>query len=493
MRPLHDLDCPVAIAGSKSAPAPADEQAAATPTDIEARFIAEHGHRLAQMLRIDAFDIADRDAQIMAALKNENAPAPADEQPASAPIDTPTDREFALSAAICVHPKGVYGDEGGSMCCPITHTRDASFAPSPADEREAFEKVFPMPAHCQRIGHGRTAGYAPTEYGAWEASDFIRRWEGWQAARAASANETGAEGVEPMAVPAGWKLVRVNEHFDALIAALERAESKGYLPETMREEWENFAYDENVTASPPPAQAAEPVAQWQSRLKDRSSPVVDHWVNISPDGAKTLMEKYANVYEVRALYAAPQPPEPADAREGLAAIQAALREIDPKWTERGEFGVKPHEQIIAAIRDLAAPQPPAQADAREGLTDEQRTMVRTALAAAKQFIANGVELGFIRMPDTDCPDPAHSTPKLIDGALALLDAHPGRPEPRAEVTDSARLDWIAHHGISLRQDPDTKRWFLVAPYHTKIECVDDHTRFESARAAIDAARAGEAS
>lgn len=58
------------------------------------------------------------------------------QQPAAAPIDTPTDREFALSAAICVHPKGVYGDEGGSMCCPITHTRDASFAPSPADERD---------------------------------------------------------------------------------------------------------------------------------------------------------------------------------------------------------------------------------------------------------------------------------------------------------------------------------------------------------------------
>ncbi len=108
------------------------------------------------------------------------------EQPAAAPIDTPTDREFALSAAICVHPKGVYGDEGGSMCCPITHTRDASFAPSPADERAAFEKVFPMPAYCQRIGSGPTAGYAPTEYGAWEAHDFIRRWEGWKARAAAS-------------------------------------------------------------------------------------------------------------------------------------------------------------------------------------------------------------------------------------------------------------------------------------------------------------------
>ncbi|MBU9211861.1 hypothetical protein [Burkholderia multivorans] len=56
------------------------KQPAAAPIDIEARFIAEHGHRLAHLLRIDAFDIADRDAQIMAALKNENASAPADER-----------------------------------------------------------------------------------------------------------------------------------------------------------------------------------------------------------------------------------------------------------------------------------------------------------------------------------------------------------------------------------------------------------------------------
>ncbi|MDR9051745.1 hypothetical protein FEP39_02982 [Burkholderia multivorans] len=184
---------------------------------------------------------------------------------------------------------------------PLTMTLNPAappltMAPSPADERAAFESLK----------------------GAWQSMPpFDVFCAGWQAARAASANETGAEGEEPVAVPSGWKLVRVNEHFDALIAALERAESKGYLPETMREEWENFAYDENVTASPPPAQAAEQVAQWQSRLKDRSSPVVDRWVNISPDGAKTLMEKYANVYEVRALYAAPQPSAQAGAREGL--------------------------------------------------------------------------------------------------------------------------------------------------------------------------------
>lgn len=97
--------------------------------------------------------------------------------------------------------------------------------------------------------------------------------------RAASANETGAEGV-----------------------SLAMALNPNAPPLTM---------------TLGPAQAAEAVAQWQSRLKDRSSPVVDHWVNISPDGAKTLMEKYANVYEVRALYTAPQPPAQADAREGL--------------------------------------------------------------------------------------------------------------------------------------------------------------------------------
>lgn len=59
------------------------EQPAAAPIDIEARFVAEHGHRLAQLFGIDSFDIADRDAQIMAVLKNEQpAPSPADERAA---------------------------------------------------------------------------------------------------------------------------------------------------------------------------------------------------------------------------------------------------------------------------------------------------------------------------------------------------------------------------------------------------------------------------
>lgn len=40
-----------------------------------------------------------------------------------------------------------------------------------------------------------------------------------------------------------------------------------------------------------------------------------------------------------------------------------------------------------------------------------------ALRAAKQFIENGVEGGFILMPDPDTPDTAHNTLPMIRTAL----------------------------------------------------------------------------
>ncbi|MCA8251606.1 hypothetical protein LGN12_31190, partial [Burkholderia multivorans] len=182
---------------------PKNQQPAAAPIDIEARFIAEHGHRLAQLLRIDAFDIADRDAQIMAALKNEHAPAPVDERAALAKL-----------------------------------------------RAEMFD----------------------------------------------------------------WLASCTKEHIDGKIEFINHVT-------------EGFAAIYARSAASPAAE----VAQWQSRLKDRSSPVVDHWVNISPDGAKTLMEKYANVYEVRALYAAPQPPAQAakrvDAKARMDWAESILKNL----------------------------------------------------------------------------------------------------------------------------------------------------------------------
>jgi hypothetical protein len=41
-----------------------------------------------------------------------------------------------------------------------------------------------------------------------------------------------------------------------------------------------------------------------------------------------------------------------------------------------------------------------------------------ALEHARLFIRNGVELGYVKMPDTDTPDPAHETLPKIEAALA---------------------------------------------------------------------------
>ena len=44
--------------------------------------------------------------------------------------------------------------------------------------------------------------------------------------------------------------------------------------------------------------------------------------------------------------------------------------------------------------------------------------LREVLERAGSFIHNGIELGFIRMPDCDCPDPAHETPEIVWKALS---------------------------------------------------------------------------
>jgi hypothetical protein len=41
-----------------------------------------------------------------------------------------------------------------------------------------------------------------------------------------------------------------------------------------------------------------------------------------------------------------------------------------------------------------------------------------ALEAARQFIRNGIELGYITMPDAGTPDSAHDTLPMIEAAIA---------------------------------------------------------------------------
>ena len=64
------------------------------------------------------------------------------------------------------------------------HAQPAPVVQENSDPRDAFEAVFPMPKHAQRCGDG----YAVTSYGAWTAYEFVKKWEGWNAFRAAMLN-----------------------------------------------------------------------------------------------------------------------------------------------------------------------------------------------------------------------------------------------------------------------------------------------------------------
>lgn len=66
------------------------------------------------------------------------------------------------------------------------------------------------------------------------------------------------------------------------------------------------------------------------------------------------------------------------------------------------------------------PEPLFRHAAPQACADHVRNAALEALEAARRFIRNGIEFGYIRMPDADTPDPAHRTPGLIDAAIHAL-------------------------------------------------------------------------
>ncbi|WP_124838976.1 hypothetical protein [Burkholderia cepacia] len=103
------------------------------------------------------------------------------------------------------------------------------------------------------------------------------------------------------------------------------------------------------------------------------------------------------------------------------------------------------DALDAAYRaELAAAPQPAQADARVGLTDDLRQRCRELLELNEKGESPQVALRVLA--DTYHPDiSAHDRRSMavsqthIEALRALLAAHPGQPEPRAEATD----DWIS--------------------------------------------------
>jgi hypothetical protein len=64
-----------------------------------------------------------------------------------------------------------------------------------------------------------------------------------------------------------------------------------------------------------------------------------------------------------------------------------------------------------------------------------------ALKAARQFIVNGTELGFIRMPDAETPDPAHDTLAIIERAIADLEA---KAQPQTDQSKVKRTYLVSY-------------------------------------------------
>lgn len=95
------------------------------------------------------------------------------------------------------------------------------------------------------------------------------------------------------------------------------------------------------------------------------------------------------------------------------------------WSERLKefFGPDAREGINALEKQLREAR--ADLDRQQRASETVRVQALAALESAQRFIRNGVEFGYVRMPDADTPDPAHRTPGLIDAAIRALSAQPG--------------------------------------------------------------------
>lgn len=111
----------------------------------------------------------------------------------------------------------------------------------------------------------------------------------------------------------------------------------------------------------------------------------------------------------------------ADELERLAKeIEEALADHDADAADAAERGERSDDWVI----EIAPASARAILSALRGEQWQGIETARDALERAEQFIVNGVDLGFIRLPDADVSDPAHDTLPAIRKALRAL------PQPK---------------------------------------------------------------
>ncbi|WP_395601178.1 hypothetical protein AB4P95_30165 (plasmid) [Pseudomonas sp. A1437] len=91
-----------------------------------------------------------------------------------------------------------------------------------------------------------------------------------------------------------------------------------------------------------------------------------------------------------------------------------------------------------------------------------RIEILAALKAARQFIVNGTELGFIHMPEAETPDPAHGTLPMIECAIAELEALAPRGAAVMGVIDGGD---VSHNTVTVHVNGIVPRalWTIGEP------------------------------
>ncbi|MBR8188576.1 hypothetical protein KDW82_05815 [Burkholderia vietnamiensis] len=247
-------------------------------------------------------------------------------------------------------------------CKAIIAPKDGA-TPSPADERAAFERFARKQRFIKDVQRyeGEAYGHCDTE----------NAWTVWQAAcvyaRAASANETGAEGAND---------ARRMRTLCRLLDAMDDMGNgfPGEVHAAFQEGGERTRAALDAAALPEdgaPTQAAEPFG----------------WAQ--PKGGNYFTRNESSAKRIGGLvpvYTAPQPPAQADAQDVPAddlvgfvyVLENPDRPHDPVTRfSRRPLGVRSLGAKIVSLTPVYSR--PAQADARVGMTDEQRKNANTAL------------------------------------------------------------------------------------------------------------------
>ena len=105
---------------------------------------------------------------------------------------------------------------------------------------------------------------------------------------------------------------------------------------------------------------------------------------------------------------------------GVEGVSKAL--FQPWVVQAEDFDNAIRLFLDAAERCIASERREKELQQRLTAADERTDVLEELLRLAREFVNNGVELGYITMPDPETPDAAHDLVPKIDAALKPAEA-----------------------------------------------------------------------